>query len=319
MPAIFLSEADVHELLTMESAVEAVEDAFRRLASGDATNVPRHRAGAADVVLHTKSAGCAAYGLVGYKAYTSSRSGVRFHVVLYDATTGEMVAIIEADWLGQLRTGAASGVATQYLARKDAARVGIIGSGKQARTQLMAMLVVRPITCASVFSRSQERREAFAREMSERCAVEVRVSQRAEEVVEGADIVITATSSRSPVLLGRWLQQGTHINAVGSNALDRAELDIEAIRRADAIVVDSAEQAHLEAGDLKAPLDQGGIEWSAVRELSGVVAGRSPGRVSPSSITLFKSLGLAIEDLAVARVVITGAKQRGRGAVLEQL
>jgi ornithine cyclodeaminase/alanine dehydrogenase-like protein (mu-crystallin family) len=316
MPAFFLTESDVRELLTMELAIEAVQDGFRRLAAGEATNVPRQRARTPDVILHTMSAGCAAYGLVGFKAYTTSREGARFHVVLYDGSSGELVAVIEADWLGQVRTGAASGVATQYMARPDSSEVGIFGSGKQARTQLEAMCAVRPVAEARVYSRNEKRRDEFAREMSERCRIPVVPVHRPEEATADMDIVVTATASREPVLEGRLLSEGTHINAIGSNALNRAELDPATIRRADTIVADSVEQCRIEVGDFVAALEQGLLHWSRVFELADIVTGRQTARPTPESITLFKSLGVAIEDLAVAHRVLAKAREAGRGRPL---
>lgn len=316
MPALFLTESDVRELLTMELAIEAVEDGFRRLAAGEAINVPRRRARTSDVVLHTMLAGCSAYGLVGFKAYTTGRQGNRFHVVLYDGSTGAMVAVIEADWLGRVRTGAASGVATAYMARPDATEVGVFGAGGQARTQLQAMCVVRQITEARVYSRDQNRREQFAREMEQLCRISVVPVNRPEQAAADMDIIITATNSREPVLSGEWLAEGTHINAIGSNALNRAELDVDTIRRADTIVADSIEQCQIEAGDFVAALDQGVLHWSRVYELADVVAGRQTGRPTHESITLFKSLGLAIEDLAVASRVLELARTRRVGTEL---
>ncbi len=316
MAILFLTEAEVRQVLTMELAVAAVEDGFRRMAAGEAMNVPRRRARTPDVILHTMSAGCAGYGLVGFKAYTTSGTGNRFHVVLYDGSTGEMVAMIEADWLGRIRTGAASGVATAHMARPDASEVGILGGGAQARTQLLAMCAVRPITEAHVYCRNAQQREQFAAEMEKLCGISVVPVRRPEEAVEDMDIVITATTSREPVLNGEWLREGTHLNAIGSNALNRAELDATTIRRADVIVADSVEQCQIEAGDFVVALEQGILHWSRVHELADVVAGRQTGRPTPESITLFKSLGLAIEDLAVARVVLQRAKESGLGREL---
>jgi ornithine cyclodeaminase/alanine dehydrogenase len=312
-PSLFLTESDVRDLLTMDIAIEAVEDGFRRLAAGEAMNVPRRRARTTDVILHTMSAGCDAYGLIGFKAYTTSRQGNRFHVVLYDGTTGAMVAVIEADWLGRIRTGAASGVATDHMARPDATEVGIFGAGGQARTQLEAICAVRPITEARVYSRSEERRDQFARDMESSCRIAVVPVNRPEEAAADMDIIVTATNSREPVLNGEWLSEGTHINAIGSNALNRAELDVDTIRRADTIVADSVEQCHLEAGDFVAALDQGILHWSRVHELADIIAGRQTGRPTPDSITLFKSLGLAIEDLAVAARVLELGRERNLG------
>jgi ornithine cyclodeaminase/alanine dehydrogenase len=237
-------------------------------------------------------------------------------VFLYDGTSGVLEAIIEADWLGRIRTGAASGVAAGFMAKANACEVGIFGSGAQARTQLEALCQVRTITEVHVYSPNQEHREAFAREMEQACRVSVVPVHRPEEAAMDMDIVVTATKSREPVLQGNWLSEGTMVIAMGSNALNRAELEVDVIRRTDVVVVDSADQCQLEAGDFVTAIDQGVLHWSRVHELSEVVVGRQTGRPTDESITLFKSVGLAIEDLAVAARVFELAKQRRLGREL---
>jgi ornithine cyclodeaminase/alanine dehydrogenase len=318
MPPLFLSEDDVRAVLTMDEAISAVEDGFQRLAAGEAANSPRRRVRTTGVVLHTMSAACEAYGLLGIKAYTTSRTGNRFHLLLYDGVAGELSAMIEADWLGQVRTGAASGVATRIMARPDAGTVGILGSGRQARTQLEAIACVRRVREARVYSRNAERREQFAAEMTRLCKLPVVPVHRPENAARDCDVVVTATTSSSPVLDGEWLSEGTHINAIGSNAITRAELDVTAIERCDTIVADSVEQCQIEAGDMVAALERGVLHWPRVIELSEVVAGRHTGRSTRESITLFKSLGVAIEDLAVGRYVLDRARSAGRGRELPQ-
>ena len=185
MPALFLSEDEVREALTMPVAIDAVEEAFRQLAEGKAQNVPRSRARGGGIVLHTMSASADYAGLVGWKAYTTTARGARFHVALYDSASGAMLALIEADYLGRMRTGAASGVATEHMARRDATKVGILGSGNQARTQLEAVCVVRPITRAYVYSPTREHRERFAQEMEPTCKTEVVPVDRPQEARSG--------------------------------------------------------------------------------------------------------------------------------------
>ena len=218
---------------------------------------------------------------------------------------------MQADYLGQMRTGAASGVATQYMARPDATEVGLFGSGKQARTQLQAVCKVRKIRRVQVYSPNEERRRRFAAEMSDLCQTEVEPVPRPEMAAEDKDIVITATTSREPVLNGHWIAEGTHINAVGSNFLGKAEVDAVAVRRCESIVVDSKDQARLEAGDFVQALEDGSIHWADVHELGQVIVGRYTGRAHPQDVTLFKSLGIAIEDVAVAAKVY--ARRPGRG------
>jgi ornithine cyclodeaminase/alanine dehydrogenase-like protein (mu-crystallin family) len=317
MSLLLLTEADVRDLLTMEMALEAVEDGLRKLALDEAQNIPRARAQTDHAMLHVMAAAAKTLGVLGYKAYGTSRKGTHFHVGLYDGKTGALLALIEADHLGQVRTGAASGVATQYMARPDAGEVGLFGAGKQARTQLVAVCKVRKIRRVQVYSPNEENRRRFAAEMSPRCQTEVVPVPRPEMAAEDKDIVITATTSREPVLNGHWIAEGTHVNAIGSNFLGKAELDAVAVRRCDSIVVDSKDQARLEAGDFVQPLEEGSIHWADVHELGQVIVGRYTGRARPQDVTLFKSLGIAVEDLAVAARVYAAAQAAGVGKRIE--
>jgi ornithine cyclodeaminase/alanine dehydrogenase len=266
---------------------------------------------------HVMSASAKTLGFMGYKAYASSRKGANFHVGLFDGKTGAFVALIQADYLGQMRTGAASGVATEFMARPDASEAGIFGSGKQARTQLLAVCRVRKIRRVQVYSPNEEHRRRFADEMSELCRTEIEPVPRPEMAAEDKDIIITATSSREPVLNGHWISEGTHINAIGANFLGKTELDTVAVRMCESIVVDSKEQARLEAGDFVQALEDGSIQWSDVHELGHVIIGRYTGRAHPQDITLFKSLGIAIEDVATAGHVYRTALEQGIGRSIE--
>ncbi|HZN10733.1 MAG TPA: ornithine cyclodeaminase family protein [Blastocatellia bacterium] len=309
---LYLTEQDVTDLLTMPDALAAVESAFRSQLSGEATNEPRRRVRARGATLHVMSG--AVGGLLGFKAYTVAGGKARFHVSLYDATTGELLALIEADRLGQMRTGAASGVATKYLAAGDARLVGLYGAGWQARTQLEAVAAVRPVDAVAVYSRSTERRERFCEEMGARLGIAgMRPVGRPEEAADGADVVITITSAREPVLRGAWLKPGAHVNAAGGNSLLRRELDDDVVRRASFVAVDDRGQARVEAGELFAAVEKGLLTWEQVHELRYVVGGAVRGRTEASEITLFKSLGVAIEDVAAAAVVYRRARERGAG------
>jgi alanine dehydrogenase len=313
MPVLHLTEDEVRGLLTMEMAVEAVESGLRKLALEEAFAVPRSRCQTDHTMLHVLPAAAKTLGVIGYKAYVTSRTGTRFHVTLYDGKTGEMLAVMQADYLGQIRTGAASGVATKYMSRKDSATVGVFGAGKQARTQLLGVSKVRKLTRAVVYSRSPVRQAEFAREMSLTCGFEVVPTAHPEEAARGLDVICTATTSREPVLFGAWLSPGQHLNIAGSNFLAKTEIDVEVVKRANQIAIDSKEQGRLEAGDLVAALDQHIIEWMDVAELGRVVAMRTPGRQSAEDITLFKSLGIGVEDIAVAAKVYEKAKDEGVG------
>ncbi len=317
MSVLLITEADVCGLLTMDDTIAAVEEGLRKLALDEADNVPRSRCRTDCAMLHVMSASAKSLGALGFKAYATSKTGATFIVGLFDGRTGALTALIQGDHLGRMRTGAASGVATKYFARADARVLGVLGTGRQARTQLIAMSRVRPLTGIRAFSRTPERCRAFAEEMSAVTGIAVEPTASAREAVDGADIVVTATDSRDPVLSGEWLTNGVHINAVGSNFLGKAEIDGTTIVRANAIVVDNKEQAKLEAGDLAPAVNNGSLRWNEVSELGAVIVGRSPGRQDVRDITLFKSVGLAIEDVAAAVRVVELARQRGIGREID--
>ncbi|GBD35690.1 Delta(1)-pyrroline-2-carboxylate reductase [bacterium HR36] len=310
---LYLTETEVRELLTMPLALEAVREAFRSWGLDEAECTVRERCQTDQAMLHTMSAALKRSGYLGFKAYLTGRHGAHFHVVLYRQDTPQPLAWIEADYLGQVRTGAVSGVATELLARADASEVGIFGSGKQARTQLWAVCCVRGVRCVHVYSPNSEHRQRFAEEMSRFLNVEVRPVNRPDLAAADKDIIITATTSREPILRGDWVSEGAHLNVIGSNFLSKAEIDVATLRRADVIVVDSKDQARREAGDLHAAMDEGSLHWSEVYELAQVVVGRYPGRRKQEEITLFKSVGIALADVAVAARVYELARQQGIG------
>jgi alanine dehydrogenase len=311
---LHLTEADVRSLLTMPIALEVVEESLREQGRGELILHPRRRIKMPDnALLHYMAAGDTVRGFMGMKLYTVAGGVARFVVPLFRSTTGEMAALIEADALGQIRTGAASGVATKYLANADARTACIIGTGYQARTQLEAVAGVRRLQSVRAFGRDPQRREKFCREMSERIGVSVQPASSGEEAVKGADIVITATSATKVVLEGAWLTPGMHINAMGANWPQKRELDATAVGSANKIVVDSIEQAKMEAGDLIQAFGEDQSRWNAVQELSEIVVGKEPGRIDAGQITLFKSNGIATWDLAAAVRVYEMAVTRGMG------
>jgi ornithine cyclodeaminase/alanine dehydrogenase-like protein (mu-crystallin family) len=317
MPILYLTEADVARVLTMDLALETTAAAFRKLALEEAENAPRQRCRTDHLMLHVLPAAAKTLGAIGYKAYTVPKSGeAKFHVTLFDPKQGGISAILEADLLGQFRTGAASGVATKKLARPDAGTVGLFGTGKQARTQLLAVCKVRPIKKAHVYGRDADRRTAFAAQLAQETGVEVVPVEKPEDAAKGLDVVITATSAREPVLLGEWVGPGQHLNLVGSNFLAKTETDVGVFRQATLVSVDSKEQARLEAGDFVEPLKAGVLQWSEVRDFAPLLVGRYPGRESPDDVTVFKSLGLGIQDIALAVKVVELAKQQGLGREL---
>jgi ornithine cyclodeaminase/alanine dehydrogenase-like protein (mu-crystallin family) len=314
---ILLTERHVTEVLDMKTAIEAVEEVVKDQAEGLATNRPRQRVFGTGSLLHVMPGADRKLGVYGFKAYSTAADKARFLVMLYDAKSGDLLAIIEADRLGQMRTGAASGVATKYMAREDADTVGIFGTGWQAESQLMAVCAVRKIKKAKAYSRNPERRRAFAEKMSPMLAVDVQPAATPEETVRGQSIVITATSARAPVLQGAWVDPGTHLNVIGANYLSKSEVDVETIRRAAIVAVDSIDQARVEAGDLLPAIERGVISWEAVRELGQVAAGHVPGRNNTDEITIFKSGGLAIWDVATALRVYNIARERSLGKEIQ--
>ncbi|MGE5139777.1 MAG: ornithine cyclodeaminase family protein [Rudaea sp.] len=313
---VLIREEQVSRLLPMSQALVLVEQALVAMGEGRAENRPRQRVRGQGGTLQVMPAALPDSRYMGFKAYTAFQGGARFYFHLFDSHTGEYLAVIEADRLGQIRTGASSGVTTRHLARQDAARVGIFGSGWQAESQLEAVCAVRPIQSVRCYSRNPERREAFSARMSERLAIPVQPVDRPEQAAEGSDVLITITSSSSPVLLGKWLSPGTHINAAGSNSAHRRELDQEAVARSSHIFVDSLEQAAVECGDLIAAAEAGLFDWSRADELGALLAGRASGRSSPDDITLFESQGIAVEDVAVGSYVYERARAAGIGEPL---
>jgi ornithine cyclodeaminase/alanine dehydrogenase-like protein (mu-crystallin family) len=316
MAAIFLSEKDVAQLAGPRMAIDAVEEAFRRLAAREAENIPRRRVQAPGIILHSMSAAAGYLGYVGWKNYTTTKTGARFHVALYEQTYGELVALLEANQLGRLRTAAATAVAVSWMARHDAVELGLFGTGFQAEGQVEALVLARPIKKVFVYGRNAERRRQFADRVSSRLSIEVVPVDRPGEAAEELPMVVTASSARAPVFDGNLLDEGTFVAAVGSNWLNKAEIDSTVIRRADNIVCDSIEACKLEAGDFVEARDRGIFDWSRAVELSDVVAGRATARNRAESITLFKSVGLAIEDVALAVKILERARAEGVGQFL---
>lgn len=314
--ALFLSEDEVRRLLTMDLALAAVEAAHAAHARGRAIDVPRQRTRVPTASLHILQGALLDEGVVGYKAYTASREGVRFLVHVFDAASGRPQAVLAADALGMMRTGAAAGVATRWLAREDAAVVGVFGAGWQARGQVEALCRVRPIRLVKVYSRDAGKRAAFCAEMSARLGVEVVPALSPEETVRGSDVVTTITSAATPLFDAAWLEPGCHINAAGANALIRRELDEKTVGRADRVCVDSRATALREAGDLLPALEKGRLHEGQLVELGEIVAGVRAGRTAREQVTLFESQGMAIQDLAVALRVLALARERGLGTEL---
>ena len=314
---LHITESEVRQLFTMEMAIDAVESVSRKQAAGKVIVHPRRRFELpGGGFFHYMAAMDSEAGYIAMKQYTYVKGTLRFLVPLYEVSTGALLALIEADYMGQLRTGAASGVATKYLARQDAKVASIIGTGGQAKTQLEAVANVRKLQSARAYGRDPERRASFCAEMSGRLGMKVEEANSAANAVRGVDIVTTATTSGKPVLSGADLPRGVHINAIGANHAHKRELDDAAIAKADLIFVDSIEQSKQEAGDLILAFEKTPEKWTQVHELAQLVAGQVPGRTNEVQTTLFKSNGIAAWDLAAAAVVYKAAREHHFGTDL---
>jgi len=314
---LHISEAEVRQVLSMPQAIEAVEEISRKQATGEVVVHPRRRFELpGGGFFHYMAAADYSAGFIAMKQYTYVRGKLRFLVPLYEMSTGGLLALIEADYMGQLRTGAASGVATKYLARQNSRVAAILGTGGQARTQLEAVAAVRKLESARVYGRDTAKREKFATEMSAKLNIPVTSSDSPSDAVRGADIVCTATTASHPVFNSADLSPAVHINAIGANHAHKRELDDEAVASADVIVVDSVEQSRQEAGDLILAFKGDEICWTGVKKLCEVVAGKASGRTSDSEVTLFKSNGIASWDLAAAMKVYSAAREKKLGREL---
>ena len=311
-PPIYLTEADVGRLVTVKDAIATLEALFATWGQPSTSNLPRQRARLAGGAFNLMGAAYGAKGVHGLKAYAGVK-GAQFHTLLYSSLDGKLKAMIEADLLGQMRTGAASGVATKLLANAHAHTLAVIGTGKQSRAQIAAVCAVRPITRVKVFSRTAEHREAYARSVEKELGVEVLPASSAQACVAEADVVVTITKSAAPVCRAQWLAEGVHVNVAGANSDDRREVDGETVLRAAVKATDHVEQAKVEAGEFRELVATGKLAWSAIRELGEFITGKATGRTSPSDLTLFKSLGIALEDVAFAELVYQRALAAGVG------
>jgi alanine dehydrogenase len=307
---LYLAEANVAELLTPADAVDVIEACFRRLAAGTVENMPRERLVLDEGQLAVMAAVDQDLGWAGTKSYVWTPAGTAFVVSLFSTATGTLEAVIEADKLGQLRTGAASGVAARYLARAGAATLGVIGCGWQAASQVECIRAAVPsIERVVAYCRTASRLASFCREHG--CDAGESNRDAAEQ-----DVVVTATTSTDPVLRGEWLREGALVCAIGANDTSRRELDNVVLERAAFVCCDSREQSRRESGDLIEPVASGVLDWLEVHELQEVVAGELQGRAADGDVVLFKSNGLAAWDVAVAARVLELARERGLGLEL---
>jgi ornithine cyclodeaminase/alanine dehydrogenase-like protein (mu-crystallin family) len=295
---LYLTEADVAAALSPADAVAAVEGSLAAQGRGAVELAPRRRLRVEHGVLADMAAADNELGYAGGKLYIAHREGARFVVVLFSADDGQLEAVVEADKLGQLRTGSASAVATKYLARAGSTSLGVIGCGWQARSQVACIRAAVPsIERVVAYCRTEARLREFCADTG---------AEPAESHRDAAehDVVVTITSSRDPVLRGDWLQPGALVCAAGANHPKARELDNAVLERAAFVCCDSLEDAKLESGDLIEPVSQGVLDWLEVHEFHEVVAGEQAGRQHDDDIVLFKSNGLAAWDLAAAARVV---------------
>jgi alanine dehydrogenase len=313
---LYLTEADVRGLATVKDAIATLEGLFATWGDAATINLPRQRARAGNGLFNLMGAAWGAKQLFGLKAYYGGGNGGRYHALLYSAADGKLQAMIEADALGQMRTGAASGLATRLLANPGARILGVIGSGRQAFTQVAAICAVRRIDQVLVFSPTASHRESFAQEIGRELDVAAQPVASAEAAVTEADIVVTITKAAQPILRANWLKSGVHINVAGSNSEGRREIDGETVLRSTVRATDHLAQARVEAGEYIDLVAAGRLKWQDIVELGNLLTGKASGRRGPADITLFKSLGIGLEDIAFADLIVRRARQRGVGRPL---
>ena len=299
MTCRFYREQEVAALLDLPTAIEVVEESFRQLAIGGVENVLRRRARATGFALHGMHASAEYMGMAGWKMYSTTREKARFLVGLYEIETGQMRALLEADQLGQLRTAASSAVGARYLAKKPITQMGLFGPGWQAEGQITAMATELPLKQVFVYSRDEAKRQSFAERMRDQLQIEVVPVHDPREAVEDLPLVVTATTSKHPVFDGNLLAEGTLVCAMGSNWAHKRELDVVAIRRADNWVCDSVDACRDEAGDFLLAKDEGYFRWDDAVSLGDVIAGNAIGRNNTDSIVIYKTVGLAVQDVAL--------------------
>jgi ornithine cyclodeaminase/alanine dehydrogenase len=314
---LFLKDEDVAQCVSMDAMLEAIESMQRQYGDGQAHNMTRRKIIAESGMLSVMGGGLFHQGLLGVKTYTVVKGAYSFQVSLYDANTGELLLYTQANRLGQLRTGATTGVAVKHLANPGDATVGIIGTGGQAATQLAAVSKVRGIKKIKAFSRTQDRREEFARRMTDTMGVEVFAAASNEDAVRDCDVVLCIAATMEPVVEGAWLKDGSTVIGAGPTTWRAREVDEDTLKRAGKLIVDSTEQAAIEAGDLCSAVDKGIIQWSKVHELRHVVSGAVTGRDDQGQVVYAKIMGTGVADVAAAKLAYDSAKAQGLGMEMD--
>ena len=315
--ALFLKDEDVDQCVSMDDMLEAIESMQRHYGRGEAYNLTRRKIIGSGGMLCVMGGGLFHQGLLGVKTFTVAKESYSFQVSLYEEDTGKLLCYTQANRLGQLRTGATTGVAVKYLANQGPATVGIIGTGGQAPTQLEAVCKVRDVKKVKVYSRNADRREAFARSTAEALGIEVNAAATNQEAVQESDIVICIAANTSPVVEGVWLRPGATVVGAGPHSWREQEVDDVTFQRAGKIFADSTEQATLEAGDMASAVDRGLLQWSQVLELRHAVAGVVQGRDDKDQIIYTKLMGTGVADVAAAKLAYDRAKALGLGLEMD--
>ena len=313
----FLRDEEVNQLVSMDDMLAAIENMQSRFGQGEAYNLPRRKIIGSNGMLAVMGGGLFYDGVLGVKTYTVVRGKYSFQVSLYDADSGELLCYTQANRLGQLRTGATTGVAVKHLSNPSESTVAIIGTGYQAPTQLEAISKVRSVKKIKAYSRTRDRRESFAQAMSDSLGVEVEATESGREAVTGSDIVVCIAAAMEPVLEGEWLEQGSTVVAAGPTTWRVREVDDVTLSRAGRLFVDSIDQAGSEAGDMASAVDRGTLQWSQVMELRHVVTGAVAGRDSGDQIVYVKIMGTGVADVAAAKLAYDKATAAGVGAVMD--
>ena len=309
---LYLNNTEVRALVGVQEAAARIEELFQQEAQGDVVNRPTTELPLPRGFFRLKAGMTPGFGSYGFKAYGTGR----YTVFVYNIENNALEGIVDAYALTEIRTAAVSAVGAKFMARPESSTLGIIGTGREARAQVPAICSTLPITSVKAYSRNPEHRELFACEMSEKLGLPVVAVDSGEACVRGCDVVVTMTNARDPVLAGAWLSPGTFVCAVGATTPERRELDEEAIRRAGTIAVEHLPQAEAECGELRYSVERGDLEWSRVTELKDIVSGRIPGRKTAAEITLFDTIGIGSEDVALATYALKMARTQECGQVL---
>lgn len=315
--ALFLRDGEVAQCVSMEAMLDSIETMQRHYGAGQAYNLGRRKIIAESGMLSVMGGGLFYAGLLGVKTYTVVRGAYSFQVSLYDAATGKLLCYTQANRLGQLRTGATTGVAVKHLANPGPLTVGLIGTGGQALTQLQAIAQGREVAQVKAFSRNAERRQAFAAAATESTGLEVVAVDSNEDAVRDCDLVIAIAATMEPVVRGQWLADGATVIGAGPTTWRAQEVDEATLQRADKLFVDSLDQAPIEAGDLAAAVDKGLLNWSSLQELRYAVSGAVTGRDDAGQVIYAKLMGTGVADVAAAKLAYESATAQGLGVEMD--